>query len=67
MNNVIEAAENTGLKDRGEYRCPYINLLDICTASINLIAVTQHTKTVFCGTESYDNCPIFLSKVLRGR
>ncbi len=67
MNNVIEGNSGACVKYGSERCCTYANAVDICMASINLIAVTQHLKTDFCRTENYDNCPIFLSKVLRGR
>lgn len=67
MNNVIEGNAGACVKYGSECCCPYVNALDICTASINLIAVTPYLRASFCGTENHDNCPIFLSKVLRRR
>ena len=67
MNNVVEGNAGASAKQDSECCCPYVNALDICTASINLIAVTPYLKTDFCRTENYDNCPLFLSKVLRRR
>lgn len=67
MNNVMGGNAGACVKYATECFCPYVNELGICTASINLIAVTPKLKTSFCRTEDHDNCPIFLSKALRRR
>ncbi len=49
---------------RYEGECPY-NGVTICTASFSSMAIEGHKREDCCGTDDYDNCPIFLSKVLR--
>ena len=47
-----------------EGECPY-NGVTVCTASFSSMAIEGHKRDNCCGTDAYDNCPIFLSKVLR--
>jgi hypothetical protein len=44
--------------------CPYIDI-NVCTASISSMVINSQKRTDCCGTEDYDNCPIFLAKILR--
>ena len=46
-----------------EQACPY-NGINVCMASFSLMAIDTK-KDNCCTTDNYDNCPIFLSKVLR--
>ena len=46
-----------------EQVCPY-NGINVCMASFSLMAIDTK-KDNCCTTDNYDNCPIFLSKVLR--
>jgi hypothetical protein len=46
-----------------EQACPY-NGINVCMASFSLMAIDTK-KDNCCTTDDYDNCPIFLSKVLR--
>ncbi len=56
-NNVITA----------EYtNCPYSDK-SICKASLSSLIIDGNTITAYCGTENFDDCPIFLSRILRGR
>jgi hypothetical protein len=52
--------------DRHETACPY-NGIKICMASFSSMSIDSREREVCCDTENYDNCPIFLSKVLRRR
>ncbi|MBM4136141.1 MAG: hypothetical protein FJ241_04835 [Nitrospira sp.] len=47
-----------------EIRCPYDGLT-VCLASFSSMALDSLKRIHCCSTENYDNCPIFLSKVLR--
>jgi len=48
--------------------CPYQHSNNNnCAASISAMALSIGKKEKFCRTENYDNCPVFLSKVLRRR
>lgn len=47
--------------------CPYSGKSDICNASIGLLVPTKNERASYCDNENYDNCPIFLAKVLRKR
>jgi len=47
-----------------EMECPY-NGIDTCMASFSLMLIDNKQRETCCGTDNYDNCPMFLSKVLR--
>ncbi|MEK6677979.1 MAG: hypothetical protein AABY39_01050 [Nitrospirota bacterium] len=49
-----------------EAMCPYCGIeSSICTASISLFRANKNSRTNYCHNEDYDNCPIFLAKILR--
>ncbi len=59
----------TGYQEQSTYgghetACPY-NGVNVCTASFSSMAIDNQRRENCCGTDKYDNCPIFLSKVLR--
>ena len=37
-----------------------------CPASVMAVAITLHRKALYCSSDDYDRCPLFLAKVLRG-
>jgi len=47
-----------------EIGCPYDGLTQ-CLASFSSMALDSLKRIHCCGTENYDNCPIFLAKMLR--
>ena len=47
-----------------ETGCPY-NGITVCTASVSSMVIDTHRREHCCGTDNYDNCPIFLAKILR--
>jgi hypothetical protein len=49
---------------RYETVCPY-NGITVCTASLSAMAIDAYRQTICCSTDNFDNCPIFLAKVLR--
>ncbi len=49
---------------RHKSMCPY-NHGSVCNASISSFLVGRQRKMDCCETEEYDNCPMFLSKILR--
>jgi len=53
--------------DKHEFRCPCSDITGLCNASISSLMPTARQKATLCCTEDYDNCPIFLSKILRMR
>ena len=53
--------------DKHEFRCPFSDITNLCNASISSLMPTARQKATLCCTEDYDNCPIFLSKILRMR
>jgi hypothetical protein len=66
MNTLISNPEQAKVKFTGyEMACPY-NGINVCMASFSLMAIDTK-KDNCCSTDDYDNCPIFLSKVLRRR
>ena len=58
----------TGTSEKGigtyEMVCPY-NGINTCTASLSSMLIDDEKHAGCCGTENYDDCPIFLSKILR--
>lgn len=67
MHSLVDNALSMQLKNEYESGCPYYDIFDICNASISLIVLKEKEKINYCKTENYDNCSIFLAKVLRGR
>jgi hypothetical protein len=50
-----------------EGTCPYYSSrLDVCLASLFRFALKDMNK-YYCGGEDFDQCPMFLSKMLRTR
>jgi hypothetical protein len=47
-----------------EMGCPY-NGINTCMASLSSMLLNDEKRADCCGTENYDDCPIFLSKILR--
>lgn len=47
-----------------ETACPY-NGVNVCMASFSSMVIDTYQRESCCSTDDYDNCPIFLSKVLR--
>ncbi|MBI5026713.1 MAG: hypothetical protein HZC12_08340 [Nitrospirae bacterium] len=67
MNSIVDIALSMQLRNAYESRCPYCDRSDMCNASICFLLPTANERATYCDTENYDNCPIFLSKVLRRR
>jgi hypothetical protein len=64
MNTFITHHEQPKvLFKRYDKACPY-NGINVCMASFSLMAIDTK-KDNCCSTDDYDDCPIFLSKVLR--
>jgi len=63
MNIATANRELTKLQ-RSETACPY-NGITVCTASLSAMAIDTYRKDICCSTDNFDNCPIFLAKVLR--
>lgn len=63
MNMTTANHEFTKLQ-RYETACPY-NGVTVCTASLSSMELDAYRKEVCCSTDNFDNCPIFLAKVLR--
>ncbi|MFZ3090888.1 MAG: hypothetical protein WA240_09750 [Nitrospirota bacterium] len=50
-----------------EMTCPYCNMQrDICMAAVSSYSLTEMGSINYCNDEDYDDCPIFLAKLLRG-
>ena len=46
--------------------CPYNGAATgICSASLSTMMIVPSMREGYCENENYDNCPIFLSKILR--
>ncbi len=48
-----------------ETTCPYDGNTT-CRASLTSMKIDECQRRRWCGTDDYDSCPMFLSKVLRG-
>ncbi len=47
-------------------RCPFRNAGSIyCSASVMRAAISERQHTSYCSTDNYDNCPVYLGKILR--
>lgn len=48
--------------------CPYeCTATDKCAASLSSMTISLGSRLIYCSTENYDNCPVFLAKSLRRR
>ena len=65
MNAFADISE---IHEEKEMTCPHCNSeRAVCMASISSMRLGIVERLVYCSNENYDNCPIFLAKVLRGR
>jgi hypothetical protein len=49
-----------------EYDCPFGNPESgICSASLSSMVIGAHCRRSYCSGDNYDNCPIFLARMLR--
>lgn len=47
--------------------CPYKKVQsEYCSASVMTMRINQRRNAIYCLTENFDCCPLFLAKVLRG-
>ena len=44
--------------------CPF-NDASVCAASFSSMEIDSQKRASYCGTDNYDNCPLFLAKILR--
>jgi hypothetical protein len=51
-------------RDAHTRACPY-NGIDTCQASLSSMMIDKKRKEDYCGDENYDDCPIYLAKILR--
>ncbi len=53
--------------DRNLSLCPYRDAADaVCSAAIMTFTISKRQDAAYCRTENFDQCPLFLAKVLRG-
>jgi hypothetical protein len=46
--------------------CPFSDAeTHICAASLSSMIVGTNNRKEYCRNENYDNCPIFLAKIMR--
>jgi hypothetical protein len=62
--NMILTGLNKSVIAIHEKGCPY-NGINTCMASLSSMLINDEKHAGCCGTENYDDCPIFLSKILR--
>lgn len=67
MNAALRGTDRTGSDLFEDLACPFSSTSDTCIASLSSMVIDERKKTECCGTENYDSCPVFLSKVLRRR
>ncbi|MGD1076214.1 MAG: hypothetical protein ABR903_09110 [Thermodesulfovibrionales bacterium] len=67
MNGIDTYALSRRLNKKPELPCPYFDLSDVCNASLSSTSPSTHIQKSFCNSDDFDDCPIFLAKVLRGR
>ena len=65
MNTVLAAGHV--LRSDAELRCPYLDASEGCNASLSSLLPSVRMRSTLCHNEDYDNCPIFLAKILRRR
>ncbi len=63
MNMVLTEMNKLGISFY-EKGCPYDGI-NTCMASLSSMLIDDEKHAGCCGTENYDDCPIFLSKILR--
>lgn len=51
------------VRDKME-KCPY-NKCSVCAASFSQLRIDTLRNKYYCSSENYDDCPLFLSKLLR--
>jgi hypothetical protein len=68
MNYSLKQITANDLTGTDPLDCPYHNEAEsICSASLSAMSTEQRIRQLYCGNENYDNCPLFLSKMLRKR
>ncbi len=67
MNSNSASAISTITEKTYEVCCPYLGKSTVCRASLSSIVPSADSRKAFCINEDYDNCPIFLAKILRRR
>lgn len=67
MNNIDNIASTMHLTNELDLQCPYVDATHLCNASFSLLLSSSNMRPNLCNSEDYDNCPIFLAKVLRRR
>ena len=63
MNMALTGLNKSGISFY-EMGCPY-NCINTCMVSLSSMSIDDEKRAGCCGTENYDDCPIFLSKILR--
>ena len=63
MNMALTGLNKSGINFY-EMGCPY-NGINTCIASLSSMLIDDEKRAGYCATENYDECPMFLSKILR--
>jgi len=67
MNIHHVPSSHYGWSKDAELQCPYLDMSDGCNAALSALLPSQRMRRNLCANEDYDNCPIFLAKILRRR
>ncbi len=51
--------------ERDKTVCPF-SMSEISKASLSMLSIDRQ-RMDYCGSEDYDNCPLYISKILRRR
>jgi|OpeIllAssembly_1097287.scaffolds.fasta_scaffold100915_3 hypothetical protein len=67
MISVIRSTTDYGMAVY-QSNCPYeCTATDTCAASLSSMTISSGSKQLYCSNDNYDNCPVFLAKMLRKR
>lgn len=68
MNNTLSTSHLSKHTRLYEVECPYQRFTeDKCYASISPLPLDRNIKEKYCRSDNHDTCPMFISKLLRGR
>ena len=67
MENNLATVSSLSPGNTNDTGCPYLGKTAACKASLSTLIPTANARETFCNNEDYDDCPIFLSKLLRRR
>lgn len=68
LNPPVAESHRVFCEEKAEMTCPfYRSETTLCAASLSGLVIGKQKQAVLCGSDDYDNCPLFLAKTLRMR